>query len=401
MSEKNPAVSIIMPMYNMEKYIGECLDSVLAQTFTDYEVIIVDDCSTDKSCEIVESYKQKFNGRLQLIRSEKNSGGHVGIPRNKGLDFVKGKYIYFVDSDDALMENALEKFYTVAEEFQADVVHCNKTFQTSGKIDLTQKDSLDLVMLDSGINLTEPTLMYTDLEKRLQIFFNNKFRWEPWNHIVRRDFMLEHGIKFPTLMSISDDMAFTLTLILSAENIIVIPEGLYIWRNRETSNSIKKYKPEVEIRKVGGDIIHGINFIEKFCNERNIFEDNPALKFSLFNGLTDFQIGRTSAAYETTPVNELDDIARTEIEKLDDKTAVTAFFFDYINTNYFQARTLAEKFAALIKENSELVKETNSLKELGKNLIEQLQLSRVETQNLKSVLNNEAAEAFLNFNDEN
>ena len=397
MSEKNPAVSIVMPMYNMEKYIGECLDSVLAQTFTNYEVIIVDDCSTDKSCEIVESYKPKFGGKLKLIKSEKNSGGHVGVPRNKGIDLVKGKYVYFVDSDDALMENALEKFYTVAEEFQADVVHCNKTFQTSGKIDFTQKDSLDLVTLETGIDLTEPTLMYTDLEKRLKIFFNNKFRWEPWNHIVRRDFMLEHDIKFPALMSISDDMAFTLTLILAAENIIVIPEGLYIWRNRETSNSVRKWAPEKELRKVGGDIIHGINFIEKFCTERNIFEDDPALKFSLFKGLVSFQIGRTSDLYETTPINELDDIVRSEIEKLDEKISVPAFFFDYININHLQTRKLGEKFSALVKENSELVKETNSLRELGKGLIEKLHRSQVETQNLKSVLNNEAAEAFLKF----
>ena len=392
MAEKNPEISIVMPMYNMEKYIGECLDSVLAQTFQNYEVIIVDDCSTDKSCEIVESYKTKFGDKLQLIRSDKNSGGHVGIPRNKGIEIIKGKYVYFVDSDDALMENALEIFYDTAEEFQADVVHCNKTFQTSGKIDLTQKDSLDLTTLETGIAVTEPILMYTDLKSRLQNFFNHKFRWEPWNHIIRRDFMIENGIKFPALMSISDDMVFSLTLLLAAENIIIIPEGLYIWRNRETSNSVKKYKPEVEIRKVGGDIIHGINFIEKFCTERNIFEDNPALKFALFKGLINFQIARTAVPYGKIPINELDEVIRGEIEKLDDKTAVTAFLFDYINTNCVESMELKEK-------NAELVRETNSLKELGKSLIEQLQLSRVETQNLQSVLNVETAEAFLKFND--
>ena len=399
MAEKNPAISIVMPMYNMENYIGECLDSVLSQTFQNYEVIIVDDCSTDKSCEIVESYKPKFGGKLQLIKSEKNSGGHVGVPRNKGIEIIKGKYVYFVDSDDALMENSLEKFYNTAEEFQADVVHCNKTFQTSGKIDLTQKDSLDLVTLETGIDITEPILMNTDLKSRLKIFFNGKFRWEPWNHIVRRDFMLRHGIKFPALMSISDDMVFSLTLLLAAESIIIIPEGLYIWRNRETSNSVRKWSVEKEITKVGGDIIHGINFIEKFCTERNIFEDDPALKFSLYNGLMNFQIGRTALLYETTPVNELDEIIYRELERLDDKTAVTAFFFDYINKNYFQARKLAEKLNAVMKENAELVKQTNSLKELGKSLIKQLQSSRVETQNLKSVLNGETAEAFLKFND--
>ena len=107
MAEKNPAISVIIPMYNTEKYIAACLDSVLSQTFQNYEVIIVDDCSNDKSCEIVESYKPKFGGKLQLIRSEKNSGS-PGVPRNTAMPLAKGKYIYFLDSDDALIDTALE-----------------------------------------------------------------------------------------------------------------------------------------------------------------------------------------------------------------------------------------------------------------------------------------------------
>ena len=67
-----PAISVIIPMYNAEKYIGECLESVLAQTFQDFEVIVVDDCSTDKSVEIVQSYAVKFNGRLKLTRAEED-----------------------------------------------------------------------------------------------------------------------------------------------------------------------------------------------------------------------------------------------------------------------------------------------------------------------------------------
>ena len=141
MAEKNPEISIVMPMYNMEKYIGECLDSVLSQTFQNYEVIIVDDCSTDKSCEIVESYKPKFGGKLQLIRSEKNSG-YPGIPRNKGIDISKGKYICFLDSDDAFINTALEELYNTAEEFQADVIHCERYFFVQDEDFTTDKTKL-------------------------------------------------------------------------------------------------------------------------------------------------------------------------------------------------------------------------------------------------------------------
>lgn len=96
MANKNiPAVSIIIPMYNVEKYVGFCLESVLAQTFHDYEVIVIDDCSKDNSCTIVESYKSKFGGKLKLIRSKKNSNIFGGSPRNIGVKNSSGEYLFF------------------------------------------------------------------------------------------------------------------------------------------------------------------------------------------------------------------------------------------------------------------------------------------------------------------
>ena len=102
-----PAVSVIIPLYNAERYISECLDSVLNQTFDNYEVIVVDDCSTDNSVAIVESYAEKFGGRLILSRMDKNSGSG-GLPRNKGIMLSRGEYIQFLDADDMLTNTALE-----------------------------------------------------------------------------------------------------------------------------------------------------------------------------------------------------------------------------------------------------------------------------------------------------
>ena len=127
MSKENnfPQISIIIPMYNVEEYVGECLDSILVQTFKDYEVIIVDDCSTDNSCDVVESYMSKFNGKLNLIKSKKNSGG-CAVPRNIGLSHANGKYIFFLDSDDLIVKTGLAELYKVAEDYQADVIQCEK-----------------------------------------------------------------------------------------------------------------------------------------------------------------------------------------------------------------------------------------------------------------------------------
>ncbi|MBR4151501.1 MAG: glycosyltransferase family 2 protein [Selenomonadaceae bacterium] len=119
-------------MYNAGKYIEECLDSLLAQTFQDFEVIVVDDCSMDNSVQIVESYKEKFYGRLQLVVLEKNSGGG-SKPRNLVLKLSRGEYIFFVDSDDFIMLNALETLYTTAEEYDAEVVYYSSNYHPRRK----------------------------------------------------------------------------------------------------------------------------------------------------------------------------------------------------------------------------------------------------------------------------
>ena len=118
-----PAISVIIPMYNAEKFIADCLDSLLAQTFQDFEVIVVDDCSTDNSVAVVESYAQKFNGRFQLTKTKTNSGGGGYVPRNIGLSLANGEYVYFVDADDFIVETALEILHSAATQFNADVVY--------------------------------------------------------------------------------------------------------------------------------------------------------------------------------------------------------------------------------------------------------------------------------------
>ena len=97
------SISVIIPMYNMEKYIGECLTSLANQTFQDFDVIVVDDCSTDNSRKFVQGFLETFSGRLKLKKMSKNSG-YPGLPRNTALDMARGKYIYFLDSDDLLKE---------------------------------------------------------------------------------------------------------------------------------------------------------------------------------------------------------------------------------------------------------------------------------------------------------
>ena len=133
MNENFPKVSVIIPMYNAEKYLSVCLESLLIQTFQDFEVIIVDDCSTDNSLAIAESFLERFGGRLKIISLEENTGSGA-VPRNVGFEHASGKYIFFMDNDDLLIDIALETLYNYAEKNLATIVCMSKYFSCDEEI---------------------------------------------------------------------------------------------------------------------------------------------------------------------------------------------------------------------------------------------------------------------------
>ena len=168
-----PAVSVIVPLYNVEKYVGECLDSLLAQTFKNFEVIVVDDCSTDNSVEVAKSYAQKFKGRLKLTKTKKNSGG-AGLPRNKGIELSRGEYLSFVDPDDTITPTAFEELYALAKKFGADVVHCEKHYNPTREewknSELRKKLQPYNYLTKEYRVLSKPVSLGNDLEKRILEF---------------------------------------------------------------------------------------------------------------------------------------------------------------------------------------------------------------------------------------
>ena len=115
-------VSIIVPVYNVEKYISRCLNSLINQTLDDIEIICVNDCSTDNSFETVKEYAVK-DSRFVLIEHEINQG--LGSARNSGIGIASGKYIIFIDSDDYIDTDYCEKLYNTAKKYDADIVVTN------------------------------------------------------------------------------------------------------------------------------------------------------------------------------------------------------------------------------------------------------------------------------------
>ena len=187
-------------MYNAEKYIRDCLDSLLAQTLKNFEVIVVDDCSTDSSPAIVESYTEKFGGRLKLAHMKKNTGSG-GFPRNKGIELSRGEYIFFMDADDLVTPTALEELYTQAKKYDADVVHCEKFYMVPDEFTYHSEFRKHLkpwnYSTGEKVLITEPLVLENNFEERIKNFFYpRKLDWAIWNHFIRRDFIADNEIRF-------------------------------------------------------------------------------------------------------------------------------------------------------------------------------------------------------------
>ena len=172
-----PKISIIIPIYKVEKYLEKCLDSVLRQTFTDWEAICINDGSPDKCDEILAKYAQK-DKRIKVINQE-NQG--VSISRNNGLKQAEGEYILFLDSDDFIHPQLLEICYTLSEKEKAQMVNFNfQNFQIGSTISFP-----DYQINDLKYTLTNTPLYYQTKRHKHKISVNT------WAKLYRKDLILD------------------------------------------------------------------------------------------------------------------------------------------------------------------------------------------------------------------
>lgn len=361
----------------MEKYVGECLESILEQTFQDFEVIVVDDCSTDNSRDIVESYLPKFNTgegvRLRLIRSKVNSNLRPAIPRNKGLRYAVGEYVYFMDSDDALISDALEILYLTAKKFNADVVNTHicymmyDEFLTKLKSIVSQNENKIKTSIKNELKPPEiipPTLearmdLIKKIAKNIRIKLWNELvpicymdmRTEMWNNLIRREFLIENNLTFPEYLSIADDTAFLLQLVSSAEKFIYIYEPFYIWRQRKESHFNAIYSQQENLKQKCRDILGRIKFVEEFETKPKLFEFTPEFKYIFFNFAFSEYSYRLFPIYDKTPIHLLDETIREVIDSLGNDTAMTAFLFSRLNVANSQLKKLSSGFKQLNELN--------------------------------------------------
>ena len=277
-----PAISVIIPLYNAEKYIGECLDSILAQTFQNFEVIVVDDCSTDSSYAIVKSYKEKFGKRLTLKRMEQNTGGGA-LPRNKGISLSRGEYIFFVDSDDSLIKTALEEMYTLAKRFNADLLHYIKSY--------TANDDGKIVNLNSNrtYGSLDKILVNVDLKQRLNMIIKDGFWYAPWRYFIKRKLIVEHEIFFHK-MTMFEDQIFIRSLLFYAKRVLIVPRAVYIYR--QAINSVLHIKREFlnEIKLSLESTIVGLKLLANVMDKIEFFKANPNYRYAILQHFISIQL---------------------------------------------------------------------------------------------------------------
>ncbi len=221
-------ISVIIPVYNSEKYLVECLDSVINQSFKDYEVICVDDGSTDSSLEILESYSRDHS----FIKVISQPNLYAGAARNTGIEAARGEWLTFLDSDDSLDHDALQRLYTAAVSTGSDVVRAKGYYLNSDD----EKAVVDWSLRD-GIIEDGDSFKWSDISQ--DIF--NISAGNPWGMIVRKKVVDDYSIRFFTLPR-TEDIAFTYYSYLRASKITVIYDQLVFHRQSEGGMENTKVK---------------------------------------------------------------------------------------------------------------------------------------------------------------
>lgn len=239
-------ISIAIPVYNVEKYLKECLDSVVNQTFQDIEILCINDGSTDNSLAILQEYAKK-DSRVTIINKE--NGGYASAI-NKGLELASGEYFAIVESDDYCALNMFECLYNKIQGTIADYVTCNFYFKSERKTKVCH--------YSDGINIDENG------------FFNIKTNpcvidkvAYPWKSLYRKSFLQEHNIKMlQDGKGAYEDQPWNMMNLVNAKNILLVEEPLYYYRVDANGSSTNNGSRRI------------INYIGRRCQAREILKNS-------------------------------------------------------------------------------------------------------------------------------
>lgn len=248
LTDKIPEISLIIPVYNVEKYLRKALESVENQTFKDLEVIVINDGSKDNSIEIIKEFADRNENFI--IVDQENRG--LSEARNKGISISRGNYIAFMDSDDYIEENFLEILYENAIRHDADIVCCNFNFYYP-------ENELKVYM-----PLTSLPGIYTGSKALKKLILDISVHHFAWNKLYKRSLFIDKGVRFYDMYF--EDIATSPRLFYYAEKVVLLGRALYNYTSRESS-----ILGSINYKKIN-------DFISALGTIRNFLENKKAYK---------------------------------------------------------------------------------------------------------------------------
>ena len=259
------AISVVIPVYNVEDFLGECLDSIINQTFKDIEIICVNDGSSDKSLEILNEYASK-DDRITVLDQE--NGGHA-VATNRGINLAKGKYLFLMDSDDILHLDALEHTYKVAEERDVDFVIFQAINYFMDKDEYVEAENYSMNALADYVG--DSVFNWKDIKD--YIF---SITVTPWSKLYNREFIVSNNIKFPEGL-VFDDNVFFYDVLFAAERITFLREHLFARRWYSSSSTTaggKTFLDYIPICNLIWDVFKKYDVFDEFKKELYIKKVN-------------------------------------------------------------------------------------------------------------------------------
>lgn len=269
-------ISVVVPVFNVEKYLSECLDSIINQTFKDIEILCINDGSTDNSLNILNKYME-IDNRIKIINQE-NSG--LGASRNRGMELAKGKYIFFIDSDDYIELNTLMELYEICENKELDFVICQVKNYDEENGEFFTSDYFDMPILSKTVQ--DNVFNYKDVSNILP-----NINVVAWNKLYNLNFIKKSGARFSEDL-IFEDNVFFWNLLFSAARIYFYQKYLYIYRRRVssiTSSGSKNLIDTIEIHNQIFDVFKKYGVFEAY--EKFLFNKKVSLIFIRFEEISE------------------------------------------------------------------------------------------------------------------
>ncbi len=324
-----PKISVVVPMYNSEKVLSVCVTSILQQTFTDFELILVDDFSTDKTLAVAKNFD---DARIKILRTEKNLG-YPGAVRNIGLDAAAGDYVFFMDHDDIILPNAFEVLTEIADKTCADAVTTTSWYLCEN----FESDDMTL----QQVKLKSASPVSKDIKTRLwnEIVLSG-VHVAPWCWIYRRNFLCDNEIKFPA--EVAEDVFFTVDVIFATNKIEKVDFPFYVWRNFKNSAS-------KDISRVYRNMLSVLHLSDRL-EEKLAPLDDPAFTskfiFLQVDGALDSYLAQFFGVDDETVLAALDEVTRA----LKPRFGKNTLFVRSILQGYLQGRNVINKNAELKKK---------------------------------------------------